>query len=354
MNDNLHTIFSGSGCPTHQQLRDYVDGRLSDSEKHRIEAHLVDCEMCSDEIEGLSLMKDPEQLPAIVEELDHKIAASRHRILRMRSRHILAAAAVIVLLVGAVFILRYAVWQQKDPLISEQKLQEDDTKEEDILRTEFEKTPPPVPESSAEKEEEKRTGDEQQPETVTEQEEIPEPETTSMIVEEIGAENAEPVMDEIVPAKAPEPVPKPDIAMEGISLTDAAGRGEAPAIAGISKDSSMEIEFGVDAVATRSVAGQSKAFRAKRVTSPSAMEQAMLHYQEREYKQASALFEQILKQDSTNFRAVYHLAFCHIELNKVKEARKELEKILADPENEYYAKALILQEKINLMKEENR
>jgi len=334
-------IFSGSRCPTHQQLRDYVDGRLSDSEKHRIETHLADCEMCSDDIEGLSLMKDPEQLPAIVKELEHKIATGRHRILRMRSRHILAAAAVIVLLVGAVFILRYAVWQQKDPLISEQKLREDDTKEEDILQTEFEKTPPPVPESSAEKEEEKRTGEEQQSETVTEQEKIAEPEIPSMIVEEISSE-------------LPEPENKPAFTKEGAAIRDAAGQSEAPSIAGIAKDSSVEMEYGVDEVSTRAVAGQSKAFRAKRVTSPSAMEQAMLHYREREYKQASALFKQILNQDSTNFRAVYHLAFCYVELNKVKKARKELEKILADPENEYYAKARTLQEKINLLKEENR
>ena len=120
------------------------------------------------------------------------------------------------------------------------------------------------------------------------------------------------------------------------------------------EDDIPEPVIGVDEVATRAVAGQSKASRAKRGTSPSAMEQAMIHYREREYKQASALFEQILKQDSANFRVVYHLAFCYVELNKMKKARKELEKILADPENEYYAKARTLQEKINLLKEENR
>ncbi|NQV01666.1 MAG: zf-HC2 domain-containing protein, partial [Bacteroidia bacterium] len=125
MTDNLHTIFSGSGCPTHNQLKAYLDDRLPRDEKHQIESHLADCEMCSDEIEGLSLLSDPYRLPAIVEELEHRIAAGNVRIFHLNTKMIMAAAAVIILLTGAIFIFRYIIHNQQEPMLTEQQIAPD-------------------------------------------------------------------------------------------------------------------------------------------------------------------------------------------------------------------------------------
>ena len=120
MNNPIDTLFTGSDCPTHDQLLGYVKGQLSDEEMHQIEMHLIDCEMCSDEIDGLTEMKDPKQLPDILEELEQRMAASQSKRFRLNTRMILAAAAVIVLLAGTVYLFRYVVWQTPETLVSEQ------------------------------------------------------------------------------------------------------------------------------------------------------------------------------------------------------------------------------------------
>jgi len=62
MSDKHNKIFTLSECPTHQMLRDYLDEKLSHDVKHQVEKHLLDCCMCSDELEGLSLMKEKDNL----------------------------------------------------------------------------------------------------------------------------------------------------------------------------------------------------------------------------------------------------------------------------------------------------
>jgi|GEM_PF-2790936 len=60
-----HHIFERSACPGNECLLLYADGRLPHHEMHRLEAHLVDCPLCSDAVEGLALVPGttmPDQL----------------------------------------------------------------------------------------------------------------------------------------------------------------------------------------------------------------------------------------------------------------------------------------------------
>lgn len=60
-------------CISSQEMLDYTQGILSFQEQHRIEKHLLDCEFCSDALEGVQMIENPNSLLAIEEELNLEI-----------------------------------------------------------------------------------------------------------------------------------------------------------------------------------------------------------------------------------------------------------------------------------------
>ncbi|WP_343689177.1 tetratricopeptide repeat protein [Chitinophaga sp.] len=60
-NDKILKIFSPVRCMNRDQLPRYLDGRLTDLEKHLLEQHLVDCDLCFDALQTLSQPKYREQ-----------------------------------------------------------------------------------------------------------------------------------------------------------------------------------------------------------------------------------------------------------------------------------------------------
>jgi len=119
MNNNLHKMFSQTECPSQEVLKNYFDNKLSGSEKHLVEEHLVDCEMCSDELEGLSLLKDEESVKVIVDSLNKKITGKKTRTVKLEFR-ILAAVAIITLVIGIVYVLQNIIVNNQPDFIVEQ------------------------------------------------------------------------------------------------------------------------------------------------------------------------------------------------------------------------------------------
>lgn len=60
-NDKILKIFSTVRCMNRDQLPRYLDGRLTDLEKHLLEQHLVDCDLCFDALQTLSQPKHRER-----------------------------------------------------------------------------------------------------------------------------------------------------------------------------------------------------------------------------------------------------------------------------------------------------
>lgn len=52
-NDKILKIFSSIRCLNRDQLPRYLDGRLTELEKHLVEQHLVDCDLCFDALQAL-------------------------------------------------------------------------------------------------------------------------------------------------------------------------------------------------------------------------------------------------------------------------------------------------------------
>jgi tetratricopeptide (TPR) repeat protein len=56
-NDKILKVFSNIRCLNRDQLPRYLDGRLTDVEKHLVEQHLVDCDLCN---EALQVLQQPQ------------------------------------------------------------------------------------------------------------------------------------------------------------------------------------------------------------------------------------------------------------------------------------------------------
>lgn len=99
--DKFDKIFSPSRCITNETMQKYVSGMLNAEEKHLVEKHLIDCEMCSDEVEGLSLINQS-NLNSIVSDINTQIdikILKKNKKVRLINYRIQAAAAVILILI---------------------------------------------------------------------------------------------------------------------------------------------------------------------------------------------------------------------------------------------------------------
>jgi tetratricopeptide (TPR) repeat protein len=64
---------NNEGCVGSDILLKYIKGELSGQERNWVERHLSTCEMCSDELEGLSLLDDHNKVESIANELNDRI-----------------------------------------------------------------------------------------------------------------------------------------------------------------------------------------------------------------------------------------------------------------------------------------
>ena len=97
--DILGEIFAPTPCLTADELFLYVDNQLAGRELHRVEKHILDCALCSEAVESLTLQMDRATLKARAASLSE--AVRQHHItapFRMpRSAIYFAIAAVLVM-----------------------------------------------------------------------------------------------------------------------------------------------------------------------------------------------------------------------------------------------------------------
>lgn len=79
MHDKLNILFNPSNCPEEDQLRSYYKGQLPKKEIRTIEEHLLDCEMCSDYLEGLSLLSNTNELDKEASVIISKVNATNSK-----------------------------------------------------------------------------------------------------------------------------------------------------------------------------------------------------------------------------------------------------------------------------------
>ena len=101
-----HKLFDTADCISEQTMFDYIDNRLSPKECHLVEKHLLDCELCSDALEGLRMVKDRGRISFAKNEIAKKVFPDEKKetkIILFNFRVITGIAAALVLLIGVVF-----------------------------------------------------------------------------------------------------------------------------------------------------------------------------------------------------------------------------------------------------------
>lgn len=78
--DQVLKIFSRVRCLNRDQLPRYVDGRLTHVEKHLLEQHLVNCELCSDAVQILQKPKFKSQYQLIGAKVQQYIRSSTQKV----------------------------------------------------------------------------------------------------------------------------------------------------------------------------------------------------------------------------------------------------------------------------------
>lgn len=104
---NHHIHFGADGHPTLELLRQYQEGLLSPALSHQLERHLLDCELCADIAEGMTL-SDATQTKAAVSDIKQRltIAKEKRRVAAWYTDW-RAVAAVFVLICSAVMVFYY-------------------------------------------------------------------------------------------------------------------------------------------------------------------------------------------------------------------------------------------------------
>jgi predicted anti-sigma-YlaC factor YlaD len=79
-NEKVLKIFSNIRCLNRDQLPRYLDGRLTDVEKHLVEQHLVDCNLCFDALQVLQQQQYREKYQPLATSMQQYIRNSIKRI----------------------------------------------------------------------------------------------------------------------------------------------------------------------------------------------------------------------------------------------------------------------------------
>lgn len=116
MSDKLKDILSHLSTEVDQEtLLKYLEGKLSDEQKHEIEKRMLDSEFNNDAMEGLQEIRNKERISSLVDQLNRDLhkkldkKKKRREKLRFKDQPWLYIAIVIILLL---IVLSYLVVQR--------------------------------------------------------------------------------------------------------------------------------------------------------------------------------------------------------------------------------------------------
>lgn len=102
-----YKLFKPTDCISKQKMFDYIDNKLSAKEQHLVEKHLLDCELCSDALEGLQMLKDRKRIQTIDLIIKNRMAVlPEKKIISINLKLVTSIAAGILLLVGGIFFFK--------------------------------------------------------------------------------------------------------------------------------------------------------------------------------------------------------------------------------------------------------
>lgn len=70
----MNNLFEERPCLSQTEIKQYIQGQLTQEEVHKIEQHLIDCPFCSDAIEGFGKLQDFSEAESLLAEMDAEFA----------------------------------------------------------------------------------------------------------------------------------------------------------------------------------------------------------------------------------------------------------------------------------------
>jgi hypothetical protein len=98
-------IFDHRNCLSKEELISYAKATLSEKGKHYVEKHLLDCELCTEALEGIHLLSDPAKLSNISHEMIQRLTEQNpvSKKNKIRPVYLAAAAAVCVFIISGIY-----------------------------------------------------------------------------------------------------------------------------------------------------------------------------------------------------------------------------------------------------------
>jgi hypothetical protein len=109
-----HHIFSETTCISKETMLKFINKQLSQKEFHDVQKHLIDCDFCSEALEGIQHAKNP----SILFNIDHKIATRTQQNTTSFSKIILVAASLLLIVTGGY----YTITNFNDATVKESEL----------------------------------------------------------------------------------------------------------------------------------------------------------------------------------------------------------------------------------------
>jgi TolA-binding protein len=108
MSNKPGNIFNEGRCLTTEELLAYAQGRLSGAEAHRAEKHLLDCDFCSEALEGIMNEGDLHKVPQLIDELNERIDAVSGKSSPVRATYFsfrkIAAVVALLIVTGGLWV----------------------------------------------------------------------------------------------------------------------------------------------------------------------------------------------------------------------------------------------------------
>lgn len=110
-------IFVKRNCLSKEELISYAKQNISEMEKHHIEKHLLDCELCTDALEGIRLLSDPADLKSISSDMLRKLREENpvSKKNNTRSAFLVAAAIACVLIISGIYFTYLHNFENSNP-----------------------------------------------------------------------------------------------------------------------------------------------------------------------------------------------------------------------------------------------
>lgn len=340
-NDNLSN--SNEGCIPSDVLLKYVKGELSGEERNRVEKHLASCEMCSDELEGLSSLENTDSINNIVSELNSnvdEIVEGKKKIVPAWNTYLKIAASIILLL-GVSSLIYFAAFRNTPSTMMSSNIGFEIAKPSAIMdsfrtldKKEVEGVKVKTNQLFAKSEESRRNTKTAKPKIESKEEEV---KYDSPVVVDSVSVNEKPSMEVVVSDVSDSVLPERiEVAMEEMVVT-------ASAAAKVENTENKKMLSQKNAPSTDIsqkivIRGVSSNSHISTQTYNSTMIQAINLYNVGNYKKALLflIVNQLSSKSPESDTSQFYTSMCHYRLGRIDSAIVVFEKLLVHRQSVYY------------------